>query len=65
MDRNKNALKEAKAAVPPSHLIDARIAALKDWRGEALARVRTLIREADAHVVEAVKWRKPSIATLG
>jgi len=44
----------------PSQLIDARIAALKDWRGKTLARVRKLIREADAHVVEAVKWRKPS-----
>ena len=44
----------------PSQLIDARIAALGDWRGEALARVRALIREADAEVVEEVKWRKPS-----
>ena len=44
----------------PSQLIDARIAALGDWRGEALARVRALIREADPEVVEAVKWRKPS-----
>ncbi|HEU0098695.1 MAG TPA: DUF1801 domain-containing protein [Allosphingosinicella sp.] len=41
-------------------LIDARIAALGDWRGEALARVRALIREADPEAVEAVKWRKPS-----
>ena len=31
-----------------------------DWRGETLARVRTLIREADPEVVEEVKWRKPS-----
>jgi hypothetical protein len=44
----------------PSRLIDARIAALGDWRGETLARVRRLIREADPGVVEAVKWRKPS-----
>ena len=44
----------------PSQLIDARIAALGDWRGEALARVRALIREADPEVVEEVKWRKPS-----
>jgi hypothetical protein len=41
-------------------LIDARIAALGDWRGAALARVRALIRAADADIVEAVKWRKPS-----
>ena len=44
----------------PSALIDARIAALSDWRGEVLARIRALIREADPEVVEEVKWRKPS-----
>lgn len=44
----------------PSQLIDSKIAALGDWRGDALARVRALIREADPEVVEAVKWRKPS-----
>ena len=49
----------------PSQLIDARIAALGDWRGETLARVRKLIREADAQVVEEVKWRKPSNGMLG
>jgi hypothetical protein len=43
-----------------SQLIDARIAALGDWRGETLARVRSLIKQADAQVVEEVKWRKPS-----
>jgi len=36
--------------------IDAKIAALGDWRGEALARVRALIHEADPDVVETVKW---------
>lgn len=40
--------------------IDARIAALGDWRGETLARVRALIKEADPGVAEEVKWRKPS-----
>jgi hypothetical protein len=40
--------------------IDSKIAALDDWRGETLARVRALIREADPGVVEAVKWRKPT-----
>src|SRR6476646_10869995 len=44
---------------------EARIAALGDWRGEVLARVRKLIREADAEVVEEVKWRKPSNGMLG
>jgi hypothetical protein len=48
-----------------SRLIDARIAALTGWRGETLARVRVLIKEADPEVVEEVKWRKPSNAVLG
>jgi len=43
-----------------SEAIDRKIAALGDWRGEVLARVRGLIREADPDVVEAVKWRKPT-----
>lgn len=54
----KASLEEGEASA--SDLIDARIAALGGWRGEALARVRRLIREADPEVVEAVKWRKPS-----
>jgi hypothetical protein len=45
---------------PSSELIDARIAELGDWRGDALARARALIREADPEVHEDVKWRKPS-----
>ena len=49
----------------PSKLIDARIKDLGDWRGETLARVRALIREADPDVIEEVKWRKPSNAMLG
>lgn len=44
----------------PSAQIDAKLAGLGDWRGETLARMRGLIREADPEVVEAVKWRKPS-----
>jgi hypothetical protein len=44
----------------PSQLIDAKIASLGDWRGETLARIRSLIKEADPDVVEEVKWRKPS-----
>jgi len=40
-----------------SQQIDAKIAALGDWRGETLARVRSLIRQADPQVVEEVKWR--------
>lgn len=56
---------EMPGAEPPSRLIDARIAALGDWRGETLARVRALIRQADPAVVEEVKWRKPSNGMLG
>jgi hypothetical protein len=41
----------------PSRLIDARIEELGDWRGETLARVRRLIREADPDAVEEWKWR--------
>jgi hypothetical protein len=37
--------------------IDARIAALDDWRGETLAKVRRLIHEADPEVEETWKWR--------
>ena len=40
--------------------IDAIIAALGDWRGATLARVRALIRAADPAVVEEIKWRKPT-----
>src|SRR5688572_28073788 len=65
MKKSKTASKEARGEASPSRLIDARIKALGDWRGEMLARVRTLIREADAQVVEEVKWRKPSNAMLG
>ena len=43
-----------------SQLIDDKIAGMGDWRGEALARIRALIHEADPDVVETVKWRKPS-----
>jgi hypothetical protein len=40
----------------PSTLIDERIAALRDWRGETLSRMRQLIKEADPDVVEEWKW---------
>ena len=48
-----------------ARLIDARIKKLGDWRGETLARVRAIIRQADPDVVEEVKWRKPSNGMLG
>ena len=65
MKKTKSGAKEGKGENSPSRLIDARIAALSDWRGETLARVRTLIKEADPEMVEEVKWRKPSNAMLG
>jgi hypothetical protein len=61
----KSGSNERKAADSPSRLIDARIKKLGDWRGEMLARVRTLIKQADPDVVEEVKWRKPSNSMLG
>ena len=54
-----------------SDLIDARIAELDDWRGETLARIRALVKEADPEVVEEWKWAKatspgyPSGPTMG
>ena len=47
-----------KNAESPSELIDARIKDLGDWRGEMLARLRALIKEADPEVVEEWKWAK-------
>jgi hypothetical protein len=41
----------------PSELIDERIEELGDWRGETLARIRALIKEAEPGVVEEWKWR--------
>ncbi len=53
----KSDLKEGEEGDSPPQLIDARIKELGDWRGETLARVRKLIKEADAQVVETWKWR--------
>ncbi|MBN9144419.1 MULTISPECIES: DUF1801 domain-containing protein [unclassified Novosphingobium] len=44
----------------PSARIDAKLASLGDWRGESLARLRSMILQADPDVVESVKWFKPS-----
>ena len=48
---------EAKTGDSASQLIDARINELGDWRGELLARLRGLVKEADPEVVEEWKWR--------
>ncbi len=57
MQKSKSSSKEAKGGDSPSRLIDARIKELRDWRGETLAWVRTLIKEACPDVVEEWKWR--------
>jgi hypothetical protein len=47
MKKSKTSSKEGKGGPSPSQLIDARIKELGDWRGETLARLRMLIKEAD------------------
>jgi hypothetical protein len=54
---SKSGTNEGKGENSLSHLIDARINELNDWRGETLARVRALIKEADPEVIEEWKWR--------
>jgi hypothetical protein len=56
MKKTKDGSKEGKGD-SPSKLIDARIEELGDWRGETLARVRSLVKQADPEVVEEWKWR--------
>ncbi|TWC56483.1 hypothetical protein FBY04_10758 [Pseudomonas sp. SJZ080] len=48
---------ESSAGESASALIDTRIKELGDWRGETLARVRAIIKQADPDVVEEWKWR--------
>lgn len=59
-DKSRSAAKRtttsAQTAAPPSLLIDAKIKGLGDWRGEMLARLRALIKQADPGIVEEVKW---------
>jgi hypothetical protein len=57
MQKSASGSKEGTGGVSPSQLIDARIKELGDWRGETLARVRMLIKQADPDVVEEWKWR--------
>ena len=53
----KSSATEAKGGVSPSRHIDARIKELGDWRGETLARIRSIIKQAVPDVVEEWKWR--------
>jgi hypothetical protein len=57
--REQSDFEKANEGASPSQLIDARIEELGDWRGETLARVRALIKQADPEVVEEWKWRVP------
>jgi hypothetical protein len=57
MKKMKSGSEDGKGGDTPSQLIDARIEELGDWRGETLARVRSLVKQADPEVVEEWKWR--------
>ena len=57
MKKTQSGSKAGMGGDSASRLIDARIEELSDWRGETLARVRTLIKQADPDVVEEWKWR--------
>jgi hypothetical protein len=57
MKKTKSAAKEGNGGDSPAQRIDARIKELSDWRGETLARIRTVIKQADPDVVEEWKWR--------
>lgn len=65
MKKAKSSSTEGKAEDAPSQRTDQQTNEPSDWRGETLARVRMLIKQADPEVVEEVKWRKPSNAMLG
>jgi hypothetical protein len=57
MEKGKSGSEEGTGGGSPSRLIDARIEELGDWRGETLALLRALIKQADPEVVEEWKWR--------
>ena len=57
MKKNKSIVEEGNGGGSPSQEIDPRVKEPSDWRGETLARVRLLIKQADPEVVEEWKWR--------
>ena len=59
MKKEQGGANEEERGASTSQMIDARIKELDDWQGETLARVRTLIRQADPDAVEEWKWRVP------
>ena len=52
-------MKKSEVIGSPSAMIDGRIAELNDWRGDTLAKVRAVIRNADPAIVEEWKWNVP------
>jgi hypothetical protein len=60
MKKSTTGSNKGQGGASPSQRIDVTNKALNDWRGETIARVRSLIHEADPDVVEEVKWKKPS-----
>jgi hypothetical protein len=65
MKKRKSGSERGDPEASPSQLMDGRIKELSDWRGETLARIRALIKQADPEVIEEVKWRKPSNSMRG
>ena len=55
----KTSSSKGASSASASHLIDVRIEALADWRGEMLSRLRALILEADPEIIEEWKWAVP------
>lgn len=64
-DKQARPTSEPSDADAASAAIDAKIAALADWRGPTLARVRAIIRAADPEMVEEVKWRGVPVWSRG
>jgi hypothetical protein len=65
MKTTKRGSKSAKGGDSPSPPIDANMHKPGDWRVDMLARIRTLIRQADPEIVEEQKWKKPSNGMRG
>ena len=65
MKKTKSGIEQGTGGASFSQEFDARIKALAEWRGDMLARIRTLIMQADPEVLEEVKWRKPSNGMVG
>ena len=65
MNKQTSGTEQGTGASSPSRLIDARIRALADWRGEMLARIRALVKQAAPDVVEEWKWRGVPVWSQG